>query len=73
MPKDTILHYIWWYMCHILDYKIEKTRPASRTLVQFEQAHLRMTYTQMIGATYFVSRPYDCKWKPSEKEIQIFS
>ena len=36
-------------MRQILDYKTEMTGFAFRTLVQFEQPHLHMTYTQMIG------------------------
>ena len=31
-------------------------RSAFRTLVQLEQAHLRMRHTQMIGITDFLSR-----------------
>ena len=41
-------------MRQILDYKIEMTWPAFRTLVQFRTGTLiRMTYTQMIGTTDF--------------------
>ena len=36
-------------MYKILDYKINKTRFAFRTLVQLEQAHLRMTYAYTNG------------------------
>ena len=39
-----------------LEYKIEMTRSEFWTLVQFELAHLCMTYTQMIDARDFVSR-----------------
>ena len=40
-------------------YKIKMTLSAFRTLVQFEQAHVGVKYTQilMIGTTDFVSRP----------------
>ena len=47
-------------MCQLFYYKIEITRSAVRNLVQFEQARfhciyntyiVRMTYTQMVGAT----------------------
>ena len=34
------------------------TRSAFRILVQFQQAHLRMTYTQMIGTTDFIAGPW---------------
>ena len=37
-------------MCDILVYKVEMTRSAFKSFVQ---AHLRMTYTQMIGTTDF--------------------
>ena len=40
-------------MCQILDYKIEMTRSTFRTLVQFKQADLHMTYTQTIGTSNF--------------------
>ena len=43
--KTPILHGIWWYMCQILDSKIEMTGSASRTLVQFEQSYLMLCYT----------------------------
>ena len=45
MPKDN--NFTLHMMCQILDYKTEMTLSAFRTLVQLEQAHLHIMYTQI--------------------------
>ena len=52
----TILHHIWWFMCKILDYKIEMTLFSE--IYYSSNRHTYVWHTQMIGTTDFVSWPW---------------